>query len=243
MDLIETDSSTLNRHPWETARADSILSISSRGPDLQYADIGAGDLYFCARLKEQSERPVYAADIYFKDGLNHPGIITEKDHKALPKHSVDEMFLLDVLEHVEEEIPFLLELKELLKPTGRIIVTVPAHAFLFSEHDVFLKHFRRYDKTSLTQVLTQAGLEVDRCFYFYSSLFLVRILQNAIAQKSKKDLFSKQVSRWQYSESHPVSKFFRFLLTTEFRASRWADRLGISLPGLSLCAVIRATNP
>jgi len=58
-----------------------------------------------------------------------------------------------------------------LRDSGRLVVTVPAYAWLWSGHDVMLGHRRRYTARRLRAIVTDAGFGVERCTYFNSLLF------------------------------------------------------------------------
>jgi SAM-dependent methyltransferase len=83
----------------------------------------------------------------------------------------DVITLLDVLEHLDDDLGGLRELRSLLRPGGLLLLTVPAYRWLWSEHDVVLHHRRRYTRTQLIEVLRAAELEVLRSSY-YTSLLL-----------------------------------------------------------------------
>jgi len=77
----------------------------------------------------------------------------------------------DVLEHIEDEDSFLKELRRVLQPGGRIFLSVPAYRFLWSDHDVSLHHFRRYERQGLVDVLTRNGFEIVRVTYAMATIF------------------------------------------------------------------------
>jgi SAM-dependent methyltransferase len=74
----------------------------------------------------------------------------------------DNVICLDVIEHVEDEGPLLVQLRQQLVPSGRLVLTVPAHPSLFSKHDSFQGHYRRYARPMLRERLEAAGFVVDR---------------------------------------------------------------------------------
>ena len=88
--------------------------------------------------------------------------------------------LFDVLEHIEDDGGFLRDVRALLRPGGRVYITVPAFTVLWSADDVRAGHFRRYRAKSMRRVLDEAGLELEFSSYFFLSLtlpiFLVRSL-------------------------------------------------------------------
>lgn len=68
-------------------------------------------------------------------------------------NTFDVIIASDVLEHIEDTDSVLREISRVLKPGGIFVVTVPAHQFLFSQHDVALHHVRRYSKNILATSL------------------------------------------------------------------------------------------
>jgi len=82
----------------------------------------------------------------------------------------DAVCLFDVLEHVDDEAGALAACRRLLVPDGRLFVTVPAYAWLWSRHDELLGHRRRYTVSTLRQVAERAGFAVERLTYFNTLL-------------------------------------------------------------------------
>jgi SAM-dependent methyltransferase len=83
----------------------------------------------------------------------------------------DLICFFDCLEHIADDVGSLARMQSLLAPGGKIVVTVPACQSLWSEHDVFLRHFRRYSRATLKQCVAAAGYEVERISYFNTLLF------------------------------------------------------------------------
>lgn len=83
----------------------------------------------------------------------------------------DLIALLDVLEHIEDDIAALAGIKAKLKPGGRVLVTVPANVWMWSAHDRVHHHFRRYNPASFRKVAQAAGLKVDLLTHFNTLLF------------------------------------------------------------------------
>ncbi|MEM1376670.1 MAG: class I SAM-dependent methyltransferase [Pseudomonadota bacterium] len=83
----------------------------------------------------------------------------------------DLICMFDVLEHVEQDAESLEVLRGLLAADGRILITVPAHQWLWSRHDVHLHHFRRYARPELRDKLTAAGLTVDKLTFTNMTMF------------------------------------------------------------------------
>jgi ubiquinone/menaquinone biosynthesis C-methylase UbiE len=105
-------------------------------------------------------------------------------------NSFDLITSLDVLEHVEDDLALLNEMKRVVKPNGIIVVTVPAYQWLFSYWDKMLKHWRRYDKKDLVKLASQAQLKLE-LMSFYSSFFLLpSILVRGLKSRSKQQSLS-----------------------------------------------------
>ncbi|MCU0448957.1 MAG: class I SAM-dependent methyltransferase [Bernardetiaceae bacterium] len=79
----------------------------------------------------------------------------------------------DVIEHVDDDALAVRELKRVCRPTGWVVVSVPAFMALWSHHDVVNHHFRRYTMPGLLRVFNaQPGGQVRYRNYFNSALFL-----------------------------------------------------------------------
>lgn len=83
----------------------------------------------------------------------------------------DVVTALDVLEHTDDDLHALREVRRVMKPESLILITVPAYGFLWSEHDEALKHRRRYTAHELRNKLVVSGFDVVRTSYFISTLF------------------------------------------------------------------------
>jgi SAM-dependent methyltransferase len=114
-----------------------------------------------------------------KRGLEH--VICGTTHSAGFKNStLPAIGVFDVVEHIEDDLGFLLHLRDLLKPGGMLYLTVPAYKFLWSHEDVNAGHFRRYTLASMKMKLLVAGLEPIFETYIFGFLtlpvFLLRTL-------------------------------------------------------------------
>lgn len=78
----------------------------------------------------------------------------------------DTVVCLNVLEHIEDDLFALGQMREVLKPGGKLALLVPAHQILFGEFDRAVGHFRRYGKRELTAKLKQAGFVINEMKFF-----------------------------------------------------------------------------
>lgn len=189
MDLKEAKG-LVSRHPWELARLDALRRIlrGTLRDGLRVLDLGCGDGFVSRELFKGMAVSVTAVDSNF----------TASDMAALSGQSrnitytktlegdgrFDLVLLLDVVEHIEDDLGLLMGIvQKRLASGGRILITAPAFNALFSGHDRFLGHRRRYSLGELAALSQRAGLKAILSGYLFSSLFLPRALA-AVSEKA-----------------------------------------------------------
>jgi SAM-dependent methyltransferase len=88
-----------------------------------------------------------------------------------PDDSFDLVTILDVVEHLDDDVAAFREMRRVLRPGGRLLVTVPAHRFLWGDQDEVNQHKRRYRARELRERIVAGGLEVVRLSYMNALLF------------------------------------------------------------------------
>ena len=163
-------------HWWFQARREllnTLLGTLYNGSGLTIADVGCGTGGMMKTLSEygrvtgvdeSKKAREYCARRGFKDVLSTP----EWDQSS---EQYDLVTAFDVVEHIDDDVGFLKKLYARIKPEGRILVTVPAYQFLWSEFDEMNHHKRRYTRKWLLRSLVSAGFRVERASYFNSILF------------------------------------------------------------------------
>jgi hypothetical protein len=244
------------RHPWELARlhiVTRLLKAHAGETPQQVLDIGCGDAFVVGQLSRRfSSTRFTAVDTALDESLveslsqSFPrGNVTfyqtlEDAESKAGEISADVVLLLDVIEHVEDDIGLLKRLRQsaLTSEKTLFLITVPAWQRLHSQHDVFLGHFRRYDSGVLAQHLTEAGLHVEQTGYFFISLLLLRSLAVARERWNKnKPETAIGLAAWRRGPF--VTELVRRLLIFDFTCTRLLRRLGIRLPGLSQYALCK----
>ena len=98
----------------------------------------------------------------------------------LPNSSLDNISMLDVLEHLDDRKKSLQEIHRLLSSDGHLLITVPSLTSLWSQFDVDAGHYLRYNKRYIRKELESNGFEVIRMGYFFAltvlPLFVLRAL-------------------------------------------------------------------
>ena len=84
--------------------------------------------------------------------------------------------MFDVLEHIDDDRATLRWLASVLAPGGVLVLTVPAHPFLFDDNDRLAHHRRRYTRRELLDKLREAGFAPLRVEHFMAAMVLPRIL-------------------------------------------------------------------
>ena len=96
------------------------------------------------------------------------------------------MLASDVLEHIDNDVGALVELRRVAADDAHLIITVPAYQWLWTEHDVQLHHVRRYTRPLMEARLRVAGWDVERTTYFNSLLLPGVAAARLVARSSKR---------------------------------------------------------
>ncbi|MBN2193797.1 MAG: class I SAM-dependent methyltransferase [Polyangiaceae bacterium] len=167
-----------------------------------------------------------------------PVIQATLDDAALRPGSVPAIGLFDVLEHVENDGAFLVRLREALAPRGRLFVTVPAFAWLWSSADAHAGHFRRYSPRSLERTLATSGLSVEHTSCFFAFLTLPVLAGRTLRDR----LQPPRVPNGDDDAEHLPSRWLRPPIAAMAAAERtWLARGHRCLVGSSVIAVARRT--
>lgn len=166
-------------HWWFAARraiAENLIRQLRLPPGASILDAGCGTGGNLAMLSRYGQVDAMELDDRARQMANAKGVAQVLSGELpgevpYPQGQFDLIALLDVLEHVEDDCNTLEVLGSLLKPGGRLLISVPAFPFLWSAHDEAHHHKRRYFLGELKSKLENAGLEVAYASYFNTILF------------------------------------------------------------------------
>jgi SAM-dependent methyltransferase len=167
-----------------------------------------------------------------------------------PDESFDLVISLDMVEHTPDDRVTLRELRRVTKPGGYFLMTVPALRALWSSHDVFNNHHRRYDRRMMRSLAADTSWTIERMTYFNSLLLppaaAVRLLQRYRHRHEMNGWGNGDVTNESQHGKHTsdveltppwMSPVLELPLRLE---ARWLDHGRRTLPaGLSLLAVLR----
>lgn len=193
-------------------------------------DIGAGSGIFMEAFSGSLKvypKYAYALDLlYPREFLG----IRKGIHfvKMLPEEiKPNYLFFIDILEHVEGDIKFLQDWVKISQPNSYFIFSVPAFKFLWSSHDVFLEHRRRYTLKDIEKVVSGCGLKVIKSSYFFATIFPSVFFMRRILEP-----LCKYFKIYHY---HPIKKenflinlFLKLILNIELKLGIRNRILGVS---------------
>jgi hypothetical protein len=145
------------------------------------------------------------------------------------RQSVELILLLDVIEHIEDPVGFMRQLRLSYPRCQWLLVSVPARQELWSSWDDHYGHFRRYDPNMLRAEMTSAGIELISANYRFALLYII-LRTFAFVGKSRSD-----------SNQTPKSPMFHRLIGEVLRRERWF--LPSRVYGSSLIGFGKVTAP
>ena len=237
------------RHFWFRARNRLIFEIGGKlasklKPGYLVLEVGCGTGNVLRVLRQACpDGTVVGLELWF-DGLRFAqersaGPLVQGDVRHCPFGTrFDLIGMFDVLEHVPEELETLSALREALAPGGRLMLTVPAHQYLWSYFDEAAHHCRRYSPREIRARLIQAGFEVEFLRQFMSCIFPIVWLFRKLGTRRQRQ-GSDQAKTLALREFRVIPVINGLLTALLKLETLWLTR-GHRLPiGTSLIAVAR----
>jgi SAM-dependent methyltransferase len=172
-----------DRHWWYRGRRkvlDGVIAALGLPPAARILDAGCGsgrNMVELARFGAVTGVELSATSVQLARAREAGEVIEGSVlEMPFPDHGFDLAVSLDVIEHLEDDLAALRELRRTVAPGGALLVTVPAYPWLWSSHDEINHHHRRYTRRSLQRVAEQAGWRQARTTYFNSLLLPVAIV-------------------------------------------------------------------
>ena len=147
----------------------NLLMLSNYG-DAEGVDVSEDALAFCRERGLDKVRLGAAEELPYEDG------------------AFDLVTAFDVVEHIDDDLAGLREMRRVLRPGGRVLLFVPTFMFLWGLQDDVSNHRRRYRLPELQRVLEQAGFQIERTTYanitFFIPILLMRQLMRLTGVKA-----------------------------------------------------------
>src|SRR5688572_27304326 len=148
------------------------LKLLSQFGNAEGVDISADALAFC-RERGLEVKAGAAEDLPYEDA------------------TFDLVTALDVVEHLDDDVAGLREMRRVLRPGGRVLIFVPTFMWLWGVQDDISHHRRRYRLSELRRALNEAGFEVERTTYanitFLGPTFLGRLFMQVTGIKPESE--------------------------------------------------------
>jgi SAM-dependent methyltransferase len=155
---------------WYRARSDLLRTALGGfvGDAAQVLDVGSADGPSVGWLRATGRKTALDID---PRGLGPGGVCGSALELPFRSGCFDVVAAFDVLEHCEPESVALAELARVLAPGGRLLLSVPAYRWAWSDFDEENGHHRRYTRRRLVRAVEGAGLHVERTTYAFTSVF------------------------------------------------------------------------
>ncbi len=224
-------------HWWYRARRDILADYITREAglpkDARILEIGCGTGHNLPMLAgfgtvdaieiDEAARDIASARLGKPVGTAPLPALTGVDRGAY-----DLIAVLDVVEHIDDDVAALKSMADCLTPGGKILVTVPAHAWMWSAHDKVNHHHRRYSKATLDTAIRTAGLTHNGLRYFNSLLFPAAVAARLAGRLTGKD----------DSDDSPPPKPLNAAFEAIFRLERHLVGRVPLPPGLSIVTLV-----
>jgi SAM-dependent methyltransferase len=225
-------------HWWYRARRDILADYLTRYGDLpkdaRILEIGCGtghNLPMLARFGRVEAIEIDpAARAIAGERLGRP--VGDAPLPALPgveRGAYDLVAVLDVVEHIEDDVAALAAMKSLLKPGGKILIAVPAHQWMWSAHDTVNHHHRRYSPTTLRAAIERAGLRPEKLGWMNALLFPLAVAARLAGKLTGRD----------DSDDSPPAKPLNAVFEAVFRLERHLVGRVPLPPGLSIVTLAK----
>jgi SAM-dependent methyltransferase len=228
------------RHWWYRARRQVVAELIRRKVPLpdggKGLEIGCGTGHNLAMLGEFAAMDALEVDPVARGlaekRLGHEVLSAPLPAlEGVPDDAYDMVAALDVIEHIADDKAALEGIARVLKPGGKLVMTVPAHQWMWSAHDVVNHHQRRYSKRDFKTLVDRSPLKLEAIGYLNSLLFPV-----AMAQRLASKLSGKEDANLS-PPAGPINQALERVFALERRV---IGRVPLP-PGLSLFAVASAT--
>lgn len=167
-------------HWYYVSKGRALRTLLGKADVPEVLDVGAGSGVFARQFLDAGvcRRAVCVDPNYPDEHIERKGEREIEFRRSVEDVTQQLILMIDVLEHVEDAGALLRNYLDRAPTGAHVLLSVPAFRFLWSGHDVFLEHRRRYTRGQVEALVRGAGLEVVRSRYFFAVLFpLIALLR------------------------------------------------------------------
>jgi SAM-dependent methyltransferase len=172
-DRVQPGSSSLTQpdYWWYRARAGLLHEVFGPllGRPRLVLDVGSADAPSVGWMRGEHRR--VALDLHPGGLVPGEGVCGSATALPFADATFDVAAAFDVVEHCADDAQAAAELARVLVPGGRLLLSVPAYQWAWSDHDVQAGHHRRYTRRGIASVVERAGLSVVRSTYAFGAVF------------------------------------------------------------------------
>jgi hypothetical protein len=171
MDLKETSilGDAIAKHWYYQSKAQALLRLVQGERPAALLDVGSGSAFFAKQVLAGTDcREAWCVDTSYP--RDSDGTVDAKPihfRRSITGCPADLVLLMDVLEHVDDDTALLSHYVDMAPRGATFVISVPAFQFMWSGHDEFLGHKRRYTLGQIESVVSQAGLTPRRGTYYF----------------------------------------------------------------------------
>jgi SAM-dependent methyltransferase len=184
---IEILGDAIHTHWYYKSKAKALQKLIGVNPSI-ILDIGAGSGYFSKFLLKNTHcTEAWCVDICYNEEADaKESGKTIHYRKQIGSCNSDLVLLMDVLEHVDDDVGLLSEYVQKVPSGSTFLISVPAFPFMWSGHDEYLEHKRRYTLPQIESVVCDAGLTLKKSAYYFGVVFPLAALSRLAAGLCKR---------------------------------------------------------
>jgi SAM-dependent methyltransferase len=213
-------------------------------------DIGCGDGYVARELfKNNRPQEITCVDTHLtREQIRELSMIDDhiryfNETPSDAERSCNLVLLLDVIEHIDDDLAFLRRIVgQVAAENGYVLITVPAFPWLFSAHDAFLGHYRRYYLNDVIHMAESSGLLCLASGYLFASLLIPRSISLCFQRIFKSSPASQAgAGDWNFNEA--ITKPIELWLRADNFVCLQLRKIGIRVPGLTAWLLCMKPRP
>ena len=181
----------MSKQPKLILRESAVFDVSRDWPPGRFIEMGAGTGYMAKNFLERGFSGVCHdlgednRDLIRKNLADYGDRLTVVDDiSSLPDESFDYLFAFEVLEHVENDAEVFASWVKKLRPSGKALISVPAHQRKYGRSDELVGHVRRYERSQLIDLLGAAAVQPEQVVnYGFPLTEVTRRVSNYLVRK------------------------------------------------------------